>query len=224
MLEYAQTIGFDEIKKEGFLELIMQTAKSAAAGLSEGKPVREPIVGKRRAEIAVSAAVRSTGKALNQSSLDSVSRIKVRLASGREIAVFSKVSVRTGKLVFDLSRELLDAFAACAAEGYEFELPETVLIPKSGIAPDREASAYVRSMINAYLRAGLPMRRTEEFDFALLRCLMLFCLNGAALERAHSTATRAVLRALDGGAANKVGFAAMAAALKYAEGHSAKSK
>lgn len=225
MLECSAGNCFDDIKIEGFLPIVINAAKSCARAIcGNGRDMPEPVIGKSRACLSVAIGERFKDDAFN-GSIDG-SMPCIRFKSGEEIPVFSKASVRASKLIFEVSRELLDAFAASAscAEANAFELPETVFIPKSGIAPDCEASAYARSMLNSLAHTAGAGQPNEASKFALMSCLMLFSLSGAALKNAHSAATRAVLRAVETGTLNEVDSAAMGAALKYAEDNSAKNE
>ncbi|MBR3299127.1 MAG: hypothetical protein IKI64_07980 [Clostridia bacterium] len=134
-------------------------------------------------------------------------------------AIFDEIVLRESFAICPIGDAFLEA-AASSIRDSGFSLPDELSVPPSGIAPDREASPYARSLLNAYVRSGVPWRRSDASRNALLRCLLLYSAADAELESVHSAAVRAVLFALAGSPLGASCSAAMQAALRYAEARS----
>lgn len=223
MLNLFEWIAFDEIRIEAFLECILKAAAGfARACFSIASP--KPRLLRGRASVGVSVHGSAAGSEKYACPSESVERSEERGCASSKIPIFSAAHVEGKLLVLDISNEYLDALLKKLPLENPFELTETVSVPRPGIAADRDASAYARSLLRSYGGRGGAKDRSPALGYALVSCLSLYCVDEAGLARAHSKAVRAVLSALGANHPSVEDSAAMAAALKYAEYRSAKKQ
>lgn len=130
--------------------------------------------------------------------------------------VFSCAEARGSSLLLFIEPRLLEHFALIAPM-QEDALPERIEIPARGTAADGGASAYVRARLKAYRKSGSGFAQNEAALGALFHCLRLFSTPREEMPRAHASAVRLTLAALDAAPLGGVNSAAMSAALAFAE-------
>lgn len=199
-------------------ELIEAAALKAAIGLlGEGYTAEKARIMPDRAAVMVSIADNATDVRGDPASSGADA------CCGQDDAWFFSEVRRFGAGVFcGISDELLGCFASAAGKEYVAQLPEELSVPVSGVAPDGEASAYARALLYTYSRSGASWRFTAASRNALFRCLLLYSTPADELERAHSSAVRSVLLALNEQPLGGVNSAVMQAALRYTENLSSK--
>ena len=136
--------------------------------------------------------------------------------------VFEGIFVRKGILCFEPSAAFAEYCAELCIDAVgsaapcAFDVPEIILIPKRGVAVDREASAYARSLLIGCSKSR-EFSPTAQAKEALFRSILLNGSTAPASGSAVSAAVRSALEAYESGALGGVQALAMAASLGLAD-------